>query len=421
MIPLILPAILMLPYTLMAAESGTQTCIGCHREKTPAAVSQWEESVHGKQGIGCEACHGSDHEAIVRGERTVTQTACAPCHRKEYEEHRKSRHGMGLHTGWGCTRNLPDRRETECRFCHERGSEAPLSTASCPRFLKQSESMREMGCNGCHRVENSCASCHTNHMTDLSIVRDPASCARCHMGPDHPQWEMWQTSQHGTLYGRLGEKRAPDCRGCHMPGKSHDVSRGITTSSAGIPLPAETAKREREFMIGICTGCHSPSFSRRSLERADAILKESLALVKEAEETVWELYDLSLLDPMPERRPPHPTAGHRLVTDSGMLYEDVSPIERLLFTMKKYDYAKTIKGAYHQNPAYTHWYGNAELKMKLVDIKGEAGRLRKLGSIPPPSPSIPEELTLLKGKLERGVIDRQEYEQRKRRLLERLR
>jgi len=50
--------------------------------------------------------------------------------------------------------------------------------------------------------------------------------------------------------------------------------------------------------------------------------------------------------------------------------------------MKKYDYARTVKGAYHQNPAYTHWYGNAELKMDLVDIRAEASRLRKAGTGP---------------------------------------
>lgn len=414
--------VLLLLMSMIPPAWGAQPgdCIPCHREKTPAAVSQWEESAHGRKGIGCEVCHGTDHDAIVRGERRVTQGACSPCHRKAYEEHRRSRHGMGLHSGWGCTRNLPDRRQTECRFCHEEGSETPRSTVSCARFLKQSREMREIGCNGCHGVETSCSSCHTSHMTDLSIVRDPASCAKCHMGPDHPQWEMWETSLHGTLFRTVGGKRAPDCQRCHMRGGSHDVSRGITVTSGGTPLEESVAKRERDFMLGICIECHGSNFARISLESADSVLRQSLEIVREAEEIVWELHDRKLLDPMPEQRPPHPLGGHRLVTDSQLLYEDTSHIERLLFKMKKYDYAKTIKGAFHQNPAYTHWYGNAELKMGLVDIRSEAARLKKLAATGTRNPSPEEELSVLKGKMERGRISREEYDRRRRDILEAL-
>lgn len=395
-------------------------CIPCHREKTPAAVAQWEESSHGRKKIGCEACHGTDHDAIVRGERRVTQSVCGPCHPKAYGEHRRSRHGMGLHSGWGCTRNLPDRRPNECRFCHEEGSESPKSTVSCARFLKQSREMREIGCNGCHVVETSCSSCHTNHMTDLSIVRDPASCAKCHMGPDHPQWEMWETSLHGTLRRAIGGKRAPDCQRCHMPAGSHDVSRGITVTSAGFPLEESVAKRERDFMLGICIECHGAGFARSALESADSVLRQSLEIVRSAEEIVWELHDRKLLDPMPDQRTPHPLAGHRLVTDSQLLYEETSHIERLLFKMKKYDYAKTIKGAFHQNPAYTHWYGNAELKMGLIDIRSEAERLKKLAATGKRSISPEEELSVLKGKLERGRITRDEFDRKRRDILETL-
>ena len=38
---------------------------------------------------------------------------------------------------------------------------------------------------------------------------------------------------------------------------------------------------------------------------------------------------------MPSDRPPHPLSGAKLVTDSQMLYEDTSHIERLFFQMKK--------------------------------------------------------------------------------------
>ncbi|HZV82176.1 MAG TPA: multiheme c-type cytochrome, partial [Geobacteraceae bacterium] len=357
-----------------------------------------------------------------RGEARVDMKACAPCHKKAFDTHRQSRHGMGLHSGWGCTRNLENRNQRECAFCHDKDSAEPLSSVQCARFLKQSAEMGEVGCNYCHSVESSCASCHTNHNTDLKIVRDPASCAKCHMGPDHPQWEMWQTSQHGTLYATAGASLAPDCQRCHMPGGSHDVSVGITMSSGGIPYPAGKAAPNREAMVKICSECHAPNFASRELARGDAIQKQSIGIVKEAEKIIFDLSDRRLLDPMPEDRPPHPLSGNTLVIDSQLLYEDTSHIERLLFKMKKYDYARTIKGAYHQNPAYTHWYGNAELKMDLVDIRAEASRLRKAGTGPAPetkaAPAEGEGLKVLKRKLERGGITPEEYEVEKKKLLD---
>ena len=45
------------------------------------------------------------------------------------------------------------------------------------------------------------------------------------MGFDHPQWEMYSTSKHGTIWqieGKSG-KRAPTCQTCHMSGGDHNV------------------------------------------------------------------------------------------------------------------------------------------------------------------------------------------------------
>jgi hydroxylamine dehydrogenase len=405
---------LLLPLTASASEP----CLPCHLEKTPAAVAQWQGSAHARAQVGCEKCHGSDHEKIVRGEAKVDMRVCAPCHQKAFREHSASRHGMGLHSGWGCTRNLPDRKKDECRFCHREGDQAPSSEVQCARFLKQSREMGEIGCNYCHSVEESCDSCHSKHGTDLKIVRDPNSCAKCHMGPDHPQWEMWQTSMHGTLNASAGRATGPDCQTCHMPKGTHNVSIGLTMNSGGVPFPPQKAKAGRAEMVQICSACHAPAFARRELERNDAVREQSLAILKEAEGIIWDLNDRSLLDPMPADRALHPLSGPRLVTDSQMLYEDTSHIERLFFKMKKYDYARTVKGAYHQNPAYTHWYGNAELKMDLVDIKGEASRLKERKKAAPAAASTEDALRALQNKFERGALSQEQYAAEKARVLD---
>ena len=403
-----------------------EDCVECHKKETPAAVTQWQESAHAAK-LDCTSCHGTDHEAIINGEAVVDAKVCGRCHEKAFHEHVASKHGMSLHTGWGCTRNLDTRDPRECAFCHEEGSTQPKTTVQCARFLTQTAEMRSLGCNRCHQVENSCASCHTNHITDLASVQAPESCATCHMGPDHPQWEMWQTSRHGVLYEALGEEAGPTCQRCHMPNGSHDISFGITMSPAMTQSSGKDFELRRQEMIGICLECHSKSFSERELNSADAILAQSKALIMEAAAIVRDLADRDLLAPSVQERPEHPLRGRELVLDGQMLYEDISHIERLFFKMKKYDLAKTVKGAFHQNPAYTHWYGNAELKMTLVDIKAEAARLSHTQQRPPEQPgvgdvyhSLEEELQVLKRKHDRGALTAEEYRAAKQSLLETL-
>ena len=425
-----LPVLLILWFGVAcAAPSLASECLECHANETPGAVAQWQQSAHAGT-VGCESCHGSDHEAILRGESPVDAKTCGACHQQAYHEHISSKHGLGLHAGWGCTRNLKDRDPRECRFCHEEGSTTPKTRVQCARFLVQSAEMRSLGCNRCHQVESSCASCHTNHLTDLQAVRSPASCATCHMGPDHPQWEMWQTSRHGVLFDALGESAGPTCQRCHMPGGTHDVSFGITMTPAMVQIGDQRASRRQE-MIALCMDCHSRSFAERELNSGDAILTQSRALVKQAESVIRDLADRDLLIPSPQDRPAHPLRGHELVLDGQMLYEDLSHVERLYFKMKKYDLAKTVKGAYHQNPAYTHWYGNAELKMTLADIKAEAARLITASSLAGIAskrpdqestlPTVEKQLQTLKRKYERGAIDLQDYERLKQELLQAVR
>ncbi|PLX85757.1 MAG: hypothetical protein C0614_04245 [Desulfuromonas sp.] len=413
---------------LMVAPVFAESCTDCHRRETPAAVSQWEKSAHFPR-VDCAECHGDNHQQIVDGASPVDARVCGQCHQQAYKQHSASRHGLSLQAGWGCTRTLPDPDKRECRFCHEEGSTRPKATVHCARFLTQTAEMRSIGCNRCHQVESSCASCHTNHLTDLEPLRRPEACATCHMGPDHPQWEMWQTSRHGVLYTTMGDEVGPSCQACHMPGGSHDVSFGITLTSGMQPLDSELITKRRAEMLSICQQCHARGFAERDLASSDAVRVQSVALVQQAMAIIRDIDDRDLLVPAPDERPPHPLLGQQLVLDGQMLYENYSHIERLLFKMKKYDLAKAVKGAYHQNPAYTHWYGNAELKLTLVDIEAEAARLRERPFVRPqnqgaetsnPLTEIETELQVLKKKYDRGAINAKEYAVERDSLLDRL-
>jgi hypothetical protein len=38
---------------------------------------------------------------------------------------------------------------------------------------------------------------------------------------------------------------------------------------------------------------------------------------------------------------------------------------------------RTFQGAFHMNPDYQHWYGWAEMKRDLSEIKAEAAQIRR--------------------------------------------
>jgi len=412
---LLLLALLGWPIMILAADD----CVDCHQSATPFAVQQWRQSGHAGK-VSCADCHGDDHAQMLKGVAPVKAEVCGGCHTDAYNEHRRSKHGSGLHAGWGCTRNLDDAPRNECGFCHEQGSSLPKSVVQCARFLKQSGAMREAGCNRCHRVETDCQSCHTNHRTDLTAARSPMICAKCHMGPDHPQWEMWQTSQHGILYSSHDEEVAPGCQQCHMSAGSHDVSRGMTATPGGKSLPEEVVDERREEMLKICSGCHSRRLATEELQRGDAIRKEGLELVGSARKTIEQVAAAGRLQPGPAERPAHPHNGQALALGPEMLYEDVSHIETLYFRLKKFDFSKSWKGAFHQNPAYTHWLGNAALKLHLADIEAEALRLLQEGTPPTASDVVPleHELEDLLRRHKAGELDADSYQAARRKILE---
>jgi hypothetical protein len=113
----------------------------------------------------------------------------------------------------------------------------------------------QKGCGGCHKVgikteeeiadlkakgstfgHAACDSCHTRHTFSVAEAREPEACASCHMGFDHPQWEMYSTSKHGIA--------APTCQTCHMPDGDHEVRTAwgfLAVRTNGLaPYPGES-------------------------------------------------------------------------------------------------------------------------------------------------------------------------------------
>jgi nitrate/TMAO reductase-like tetraheme cytochrome c subunit len=394
----------------------TQKCIECHQREKVSLVSlnDWRRSKHAQVGVGCEECHIPVDKAPEtvkastaacldkRVRRNVSALNCAECHQTQFKQFSEGKHALA----W-------------------------IAMSAIPMTAKLPKEIAERGCGGCHNIgrdEGKCDSCHTRHLFSTAEARRAEACQTCHMGFDHPQWEMYSTSKHGTIYLTQGNQwdwtrplkqwfadftnpqtpRAPTCAFCHMPDGDHAVKtawgflalrlgekdkeweqlRNIIFRGLGVidekgnlterfkvvaagkvaRLSAEEWQQEREKMIQRCANCHSKNFARKTLEQADRIVKESDRLLAEAIQIVENLYRDGIL-PRPKDRPP--------AVDLLQFYEVENPIEQRLYTMFLSHRMRTYQGAFHLNPDYLHWYGWAEMKKDLAEIQSEARRLRR--------------------------------------------
>ena len=91
-----------------------------------------------------------------------------------------------------------------------------------------------------------CTACHRRHAFSKAMARQPEVCGKCHLGPDHPQTEIYDESKHGIAFRTqksemnldaddwvLGEDytAAPTCSTCHM--SATPANRSRTTSARG--------------------------------------------------------------------------------------------------------------------------------------------------------------------------------------------
>jgi hydroxylamine dehydrogenase len=334
-------------------------CIRCHQEVTPGLFQSWVESKHAKKGVHCITCH-IDHQAASEQKSMVFPDKCGECHKKQLEEFRKSRHSIGF-----------DRMRIQ------------------GEYLGIPQEIRAAFCERCHSIQKKCNSCHNSHKFSLKEARDPDACGSCHLGPDHPHKEMYETSLHGTIYKiTQNPDRAPRCVTCHMPKGTHHSSFGIARGPAGtrssvvdmneVPISKEEQEKRRNEMIGVCTGCHSRRFAKEQLENTDRVKEAGFALQEEGKRAIEKVAKEGLLYPSVAERMPHPTEGRTLVLADPQLYVGTSYIERLFFTMFKFHTIRVWKSGYHFSPAYTHGHGWTEMQLDLIDIKEEAEKLRKL-------------------------------------------
>ncbi len=84
------------PGSMVIGEYTNEQCTTCHMIESPGIVTQWKQSKHGtppegKEVVGCDRCHGRNHEKLFMPSHTL----CGECHENQMKGHRDG--GRGSH------------------------------------------------------------------------------------------------------------------------------------------------------------------------------------------------------------------------------------------------------------------------------------------------------------------------------------
>ncbi len=394
----------------LCAGAYAQQCVDCHKKVTPNIVSDWQISKHSQNEVNCSVCHGELHKDQDDADKVQIPTpeTCAVCHEDRVEQFKKGKHAAA----WAALKAMPTAHWQPmaliegmkgCGGCHKIG-------------LKTEAEIKELKKSGAGFGIASCDACHTRHIFSVQEATQPQACQTCHMGFDHPQWEMYSASKHGVRYLLKQNKilpesvAAPTCQTCHMQEGNHEVSTAWGFLAVRLPLPedkqwatdrvsilqglgvrdpngkptarldvvkaADVARltqedwqKERDKMIKTCNQCHSVNFAKAELEKGDQMIKEADNLMAEAIRTVARLYKDGILAKPKDYAYPFP--------DLLTFHDASTPIEQKLFVMFLEHRMRTFQGTFHANPDYALWYGWSEMQMDLTEIRALAEELRK--------------------------------------------
>ena len=392
-------------------------CVACHQKTMPGKVSDWKISKHSSAGVSCATCHGNKHKSAddAINAQMPDEQVCGRCHAKQFAEFGKGKHNYG----WTSMNALPITHVEPdelmeggrgCGGCHNMG-------------IKTEAQKKEQLSKGYRYQMNSCDECHTRHTFSKKEASDPRACQQCHMGYDHPQWEMWSSAKHGTRWfardsGNLPAKAsAPKCQDCHMPDGSHENRTAWGFLGVRLPLPAdpqwaadrvtilkalgvlnpetgqptarldavkavdmvrlteEAWKTEREKMIKVCMNCHSERYAREQLNMGDTIMMKTDRLLAEAIEIVAGLYRDGIIKKPDNYAFAYPDFLYFMQTGGGDTNR-LSFIDQVLFQMYMKHRMRTYQAFFHVNPDYAYWYGWAMMVKDLGEIKELAATMR---------------------------------------------
>ncbi|MCH7556798.1 MAG: hydroxylamine oxidoreductase [Planctomycetes bacterium] len=385
-----------------SVSENAQGCIDCHAEKSKGIVADWASSRHAHANISCLDCHiagpadadiSKDH---LQYDKTlisviVSPKDCSRCHPTEAAQYAKSKHANTLELIWKIDPWLNDgmnndiERQTGCFHCH--GSIVKVENGKFDTSTWPNVGVGRINPDG---SKGSCSSCHTRHKFSLSEARKPEACGQCHLGPDHPQVEIYNESKHGAIYHAEGDSwnwnaapgtwtpgvdyRAPTCSICHMSAvngvaATHDVTERLAWETQAPltvrpsefkPWPAKTDwKKERRKMETICLACHSQAWTTGHFTRFDAaVVNYNDNYYKPMKKLIDGLYEKKLL--CKEKN-----LDEKLEID--------------MYELWHHEGRRARFGAAMMAPDYAWWHGFYELKKRCMAIEEQVEELLRNG------------------------------------------
>jgi hydroxylamine dehydrogenase len=413
-------------------------CIECHKQVSPGIFVDWSMSRHAVANITCLDCHQADKsdpgvdvnhykqyelannkwgtpEYRVPVVAVVTPKTCSRCHPDEVKQYDRSKHAHTLEIIWKIDYWLKDgmnnavERASGCYYCH--GSVVKMTAGKPDPMTWPNVGVGRINPDG---SKGSCTSCHTRHRFAIMDARKPEACGQCHLGPDHPQIEIYTESKHGDIYAAFGSRynwnaapgtwtpgvdyRGPTCASCHMSGAgttltTHDTTERLSWElqapltvrpSAFVAFPAKTNwEVERNKMKAICIQCHSQEWVNGHYQKLDEVVQNYNDIYfKPVKKMMNELYAKKLLDKTK--------------------YFD-EKLEFEFYELWHHEGRRARMGAAMMAPDYTWWHGFYECKKRFCAIMEEAQDMIKHnrkayrypnfpgtgGSTTPPWPSAP--------------------------------
>ncbi|MCP4228548.1 MAG: hypothetical protein GY771_00165, partial [bacterium] len=355
-----------------SADATTKKCIDCHQKEGIAENwnNHWAQSKHGQNGIGCMACHKANegepdawnHEGFLVT-HIPTPKDCGICHSREYKEFTDSHHASAGKFVGSLDNYLGEVVEGHpsanlgCKQCH--GSKVEIDADGVPVAGSWPNTgigrLNPDGSNG------TCTACHTRHLFSKKQAREPATCGRCHMGPDHPQIEIYEESKHGVNFAAYRDEMnldadewvlgkdysaAPTCSTCHMGatdslGITHDIGDRISwTLRPKVSKKVDNWEKKRDDMQSVCMECHGPTWVKSFYAQYD----DAINLYNDKYGTpsvaiMGKLKDAGVITPTP--------------------FDD--EIEWTFFELWQHEGRRARMGAAMMGPDYTHWHGTYDI------------------------------------------------------------
>lgn len=364
-----------------ALAGSEDECVECHRRTTPGIVEQYGHSTMAAAEVICTDCHevDADYPGAVDHEGTYvlaspTTAMCQGCHSAEVRQFNMSRHALPAYVAYAGTESLSEEHVALYQSISE--AEPPPNPERNALFALEGKDITRFACEACHDVGKptadgavgDCTKCHLRHEFSLEQARKPETCNFCHIGPDHPQYEIYWESPHGIAYATGGDRwnwdaepgtltvedfPAPTCATCHMSSfgteaTTHDVGERLTWylfAPISERRPAFADNRAR--MQGVCTQCHNETFITDYYANADLAVERVNAWVQESRDIVAPLQEAGLMTDAPFDQ----------------------PIDFTFFNLWHH-WGRTAKfGVWMQGPDYTQWHGAYEVLHDLAELR----------------------------------------------------